>query len=175
MRLKRHLVAAGIGAAAVWFSHPTDGPRRRREARDALYRLESSARSLLDSTVGKVDDAKVLPPTPATLIEVIDAARAQGIDADVTLTGELVRCGACGHEAEPDRVGRDWMHRLEGTSDPDEMSTVSAVVCPACGARGLLVLPFGPRASAEEAAVSRRLPAPRDADMAPLESASVAV
>lgn len=175
MRLKRHLVAAGLGAATVWFTHPTDGPRRRREARDALYRMEGTVRSLLDSTVGTIDDADVMPPTPATLIEVVDAARRNGIDTEFIVNGDLIRCGTCEHEAEPERVRRDWLHRLEGTSDPDELLSVSAIACPSCGGRGLLVLPYGPAANADEATVSRRLPEPEHADMAPLDDLRVAV
>jgi hypothetical protein len=175
MRIKRHLLAAGLGASIVWFTHPHDGSRRRRDARDALYRLESSFRGVLDSTVGKVSDVDPLPPTPATLIEVVAAAKARGIGAEFAVAGANINCGACGHESAPDAVSRDWVHRLEGTSDPDELLTVSALTCPACGAKGLLILPYGPAADESEADVARRLPEPVNADMAPLESLRVAV
>jgi hypothetical protein len=169
MRVKRHLIAAGIGAGIVWFTHPQDGERRRREARDALYRLERTVRRTMDSTIGTVSDADPLPPNPATLLEVVEAAKQRGLRAEFTVAADaLVHCSACGHDASPDTLSREWMHRLEGTSDPDELLTVSAVTCPACGAKGLLVLPFGPAADAREGDVARRLPDPVHADMAPL-------
>ena len=43
--------------------------------------------------------------------------------------------------------------RLEGASDPADMSLVVPLDCPDCGARGVLVLRYGPEASMEEADV----------------------
>jgi hypothetical protein len=40
------------------------------------------------------------------------------------------------------------------------MLHVSAIVCPACGARGVFISPFGPAAAASQAAVLRDLPEP---------------
>ena len=169
MRVKRHLIAAGIGAGIVWFTHPQDGERRRREARDALFRVERTVRSAMDKTIGTIDDADPLPPSPASLLEVVEAAKQRGLRAEFTVTeNSMVHCNACGNDLAPESLSRDWMHRLEGTSDPDELLSVSALTCPTCGAKGLLVLPFGPAADASEGDVARRLPDPVHADMAPL-------
>ncbi|MGD9795237.1 MAG: hypothetical protein AB7V43_17340 [Acidimicrobiia bacterium] len=64
---------------------------------------------------------------------------------------------------------RLWLHRLEGATDPDDMSTVSALRCPACGEHGLLVTSYGPEADADEADVLVALPPPLSADMSPYE------
>lgn len=172
MRVKRHLVAMAVGAGIVWFTHPTEGERRRAEARRWIEGAEAAARRMIDGDAASGS----LPPTPATLTEVVDAAKRAGFTTDFATTpGSKVRCDACGHESDPADVSRAWMHRLEGTSDPDELVTVSALRCPSCGAQGLLVLPFGPGADDVEGDVSRRLPAPENADMAPLRELRVAV
>ncbi len=170
--MKRHLLAMGIGAAIVWFSHPTEGERRREEARRWAAGAEAALRRMIDGTGG----ADPMPPTPATLTEVVDAAKRSGFDTDFSTTPDaLVRCGACENQSDPAAIERAWMHRLEGTSDPDELMTVSALRCPSCGAKGLLVLPFGPGADEVEGDVSRRLREPENADMAPLRDLRVAV
>jgi hypothetical protein len=42
-------------------------------------------------------------------------------------------------------------------SDPDDEAAVFGLECTQCGTRGVLVVPFGPSASAEEANVVTRL------------------
>jgi hypothetical protein len=49
---------------------------------------------------------------------------------------------------------------LEGASDPAELLTVSGIECPHCGAKGVLVLPFGPNADEREAEALQNLPPP---------------
>lgn len=69
-----------------------------------------------------------------------------------------LRCGGCDHVAAPedlvDVVGR----RLEGASDPDDMSIVVGARCPDCDTAGTLVLSYGPGASEEDADLLARLP-----------------
>ncbi len=69
-----------------------------------------------------------------------------------------VRCGACGvtSPAAAFSVGRQ--RRLEGASDPDDMQLVVGAICPACGARGVLTLQYGPKASQQDADVVVALP-----------------
>lgn len=43
--------------------------------------------------------------------------------------------------------------RTEGASDPDDMTAVVAVVCPAQGEKGSLVLAYGPESSIEDSEV----------------------
>lgn len=172
MRVKLHLMAMAVGAGIVWFTHPTEGERRREEARKWIDGIEVAFRRMVDGT--STEGATLAGP--ATLADVIDVAKRSGFGADFSTTPDArVRCGECGHESEPADVERAWMHRLEGTSDPDDLMAVSALRCPSCGARGLLVMPFGPSANDVEGQVSRRLPDPQNADMAPLRDLRVAV
>jgi hypothetical protein len=70
-----------------------------------------------------------------------------GFSGDVYATedGQL-RCGSCDVVADPERYEVHSIRRLEGMSDPSDMSAVLAVVCPACGARATAVLRVGPEA-----------------------------
>ena len=55
---------------------------------------------------------------------------------------------------------------MEGASDPDDMLALVAMTCPQCGARGTLVLAFGPMAPEADVDVLVRLedPPPPDPD-----------
>jgi len=107
-----------------------------------------------------------------TLLEVLDAAESTGYSTEFVIEAGTIVCGACSHPSAPGDMPRSWMHRLEGASDPDELLTVSALQCPACGAKGTIVLPFGPSANADEGDVSRSLREPADHDMAPVGAES---
>lgn len=108
-------------------------------------------------------------PSAATLIDVVEAARRDGAAAEFTVAPDTrLHCGSCDNDVDPSAVEREWMHRLEGASDPDELVSVSMITCPACAARGLLVLPYGPAADELESDIARHLPNPVRADMAPL-------
>jgi len=61
-------------------------------------------------------------------------------------------------------VAVDALRRLEGASDPDDMIVVAAVSCPKCGAKGTLVLKYGPEATPEESEVLRSLEDGRSAN-----------
>jgi hypothetical protein len=45
------------------------------------------------------------------------------------------------------------LRRLEGASDPADMVAIVALTCPNCGARGTVVLGFGPAGSPDDADV----------------------
>jgi hypothetical protein len=104
------------------------------------------------------------------LTDVLAAAEAQGFDHEFETVGgwrdadtaaddgAALRCPACDTTSAAGRFTREWSRRLEGASDPADMLHVSAIVCPACGAGGVFISPFGPSASAEQAAVLRALP-----------------
>ena len=66
--------------------------------------------------------------------------------------GELT-CGACGRASRPDEVEMPSLRRLEGASDPADMSAVLALACPHCGAKGTVVVRYGPEAEPGEAAL----------------------
>lgn len=71
--------------------------------------------------------------------------------------GAEVMCFACRATSPAREVELREMHRLEGPSDPAAEVVAAGVVCPRCGAKGTLVLTFGPAGSPEDAEVLRRL------------------
>lgn len=146
MRLPRPLLLATAGAiaAGAW------------TRRDQLASLLGSVRRRQE--VGGA----------STLLEVLDAAETGGYVTQFVHEHGGIVCGACGATSAPADMPRTWMHRLEGASDPDELVTVSALRCPSCGAKGTIVLPFGPSADADEGDVSRSLREPDHQDMAPV-------
>ena len=72
-----------------------------------------------------------------------------------------VSCTACGSRTAATTLVVEHSRRLEGASDPDDMSRVVATRCPACGAGGTLVLGFGVNASSADLAVANALQEPR--------------
>jgi hypothetical protein len=72
-----------------------------------------------------------------------------------------VECLTCRNRFPARDLSADAIERLEGASDPDDMLAVVALTCPACGARGSLVLSFGPEASVEDAEVLAGIEGPR--------------
>ena len=66
-----------------------------------------------------------------------------------------VECGGCGATSEAAALRFEHTRRLEGASDPDDMLSVVAARCPACGHGGTIVMGYGPNASAGDAAVAR--------------------
>jgi hypothetical protein len=91
----------------------------------------------------------------ATTSGILRSLAEEGVDEQLrpgSEAGTLV-CSACGSENEAGRFDVLEERRLEGTSDPDDMVLIVAAVCPACGARGAVVLGYGPEASAADADV----------------------
>ena len=98
-----------------------------------------------------------------SLLDVLQEFRAEGFDREFMVGGgasPTVRCMTCRHEfaAAGARPGR--VRRLEGASDPDELLVAVTLRCPNCGARGALVLPYGPGADTADAEVLAALPDP---------------
>jgi hypothetical protein len=99
--------------------------------------------------------------TYPSLVAAIESLRAQGYDADfsVTAEGEL-RCGPCHHTVPPSDAVVESTTRFEGASNPDDQAILFGVRCGECGVSGVLVTAYGPTASAEEAAVLIALSSP---------------
>lgn len=90
---------------------------------------------------------------------VVAAFQEDGYEAPLwAKPGGQVLCGACrvSSPASAFAVGRE--RRLEGASDPDDMQLVVGATCPACGARGVITLHYGPNAGADDADVLVALP-----------------
>jgi hypothetical protein len=111
------------------------------------------------------------PGDHTTLLEVLDGYRAAGFSADfLVVEPARVRCCSCQTDLEPATVPLHSLRRLEGTSDPADMAAVTAMTCPACGARGTAVIRFGPEAGPDDAEVLAALHDERGSD--PLPGAS---
>jgi hypothetical protein len=90
----------------------------------------------------------------STLTEVIDQFEAHGYEAQFgAREGAEILCFTCRATFPAGEAGMDAMERLEGASDPDDMAVVAAICCPRCGARGTLVLKYGPESTPEDGEV----------------------
>lgn len=103
-------------------------------------------------------------PHDVTLVEVLSELESIGYDVDffVDENDGHVRCGVCRVSRAPAEVELDSLRRLEGASDPGDMTAVLALRCPRCGSRGTAVVRFGPEATAGEAALLQHLDDDRD-------------
>jgi ribosomal protein S27AE len=101
------------------------------------------------------------PSDNTTLASVLAGLGECGYAVNLSVvSGARLRCGQCGGISAAHAFRVASLRRLEGASDPDEMVSVVAAVCPRCGSGGAVVLGYGPMASADDAAVSRALAAP---------------
>ena len=75
----------------------------------------------------------------------------------VTRSGGQVECSSCHETYDASELDVDCQERLEGASDPADMMLVAGVACPRCGAKGAVILTYGPMASDDDAAVEGRL------------------
>ena len=66
-------------------------------------------------------------------------------------------CPVCGDAHPPDTLAINEIVRFEGASDADDEAAVFALECPECGARGTWTVAYGPKMSADEAAIAPRL------------------
>jgi hypothetical protein len=99
----------------------------------------------------------VVPGAPSdneSQVAILSRLAAAGYAADFRAVddGSLV-CGACGRPSPADRYFDVDLRRMEGASDPDDMTAILSGRCPSCGAGGTAVLAFGPTASEADAAV----------------------
>ncbi|MGB0115112.1 MAG: hypothetical protein WBP59_17965 [Ilumatobacteraceae bacterium] len=107
------------------------------------------------------------PAGADSLLGVLRQAEDDGFTTQLIATDEgRVQCAACDTTSDPAAFDVSHLRRLEGASDVDDMLLVASMSCPACGAKGALVLGYGPNAAENDVAVSRQLDV-RDADAAP--------
>jgi len=98
------------------------------------------------------------PSDNTTLTAELDELRRQGYDGDIVLRdGPQVCCRSCDHCVDPEDMQVDVFRRLEGASEPDEMSAIVGITCTGCGSKGTLVVAFGPNASEREAELLQHL------------------
>ncbi len=94
------------------------------------------------------------PLEETTVVGLLSRYAADGYDTELMVTREgRIRCLACEHESEPAETDLDSMQRIEGASDPDDLQVIAGLSCPNCGARGAIVVGYGPNAAPEDADV----------------------
>lgn len=129
-------------------------------------------RCTMEPRTSRPDD--VAPPSDhTTLTEILGRFADGGFVGDFQVTGggTTVRCLTCDEESSASAIPQHTIRRLEGASDPSDMAAVVALTCPCCRARGTLIVPFGPTASASEARVLAELRDERGDDVASRNSA----
>ena len=100
------------------------------------------------------------PPEPGapsdytTLVEILtELADAGFVENFSVAPGGKIRCSCCGAIDEPADMSMVAIRRLEGASDPDDMVAALALVCRKCGAKGTVVVKYGPGSTEDEQAV----------------------
>ena len=102
-------------------------------------------------------DARPVRPEGQSLMQALDAITARGFAASMNFhAGQGIACGVCATT----RPAAQWdlleMERVEGVSDPADEAVVAGILC-RCGARGAIVLSYGPAGAAEEAEAFQQL------------------
>ncbi|MGE3621126.1 MAG: hypothetical protein AB7L84_11760 [Acidimicrobiia bacterium] len=94
-----------------------------------------------------------------TMTEVLHDFERDGFADDVALDeAGSFHWRPCGHVAAPADTVVERFHRLEGASDPADMTIVLGLRCPTCGRRGVTVLAYGENAGPLESDALARLP-----------------
>ncbi len=94
------------------------------------------------------------PLEATTVVGLLSRYAADGYDTELMVTRDgQIRCLACDHESDPADTDLDSMQRVEGASDPDDLQVIAALTCPNCGAKGAIVVAYGPNGSPEDADV----------------------
>lgn len=94
----------------------------------------------------------------ATIRDALDMLASKGYRGSLRVAGaRSVQCLQCRRTHDPADVPLHELVRVEGVSDPADEDAVVGLVCPACSARGSVVIAYGPNATPEEAAVLVRL------------------
>ena len=106
--------------------------------------------------------------TEPSLQEVLGSYAAAGFTSDAYVNeAGMLECGSCNASSDPARVEVHSIRRLEGASDPADLSAVLAAICPACHALATAVIRFGPEASAGEQRVWEMMRDRRDSSLLP--------
>jgi hypothetical protein len=71
--------------------------------------------------------------------------------------GGRIVCFSCRFEGAAEEFSLESLSRTEGASDPDDMLVVAALRCRKCGAKGTLIMSYGPEVTEDDADVLRRL------------------
>ena len=95
-----------------------------------------------------------MPADAATVGEIIATLEAAGFGAQMAARpGAMILCFTCHVETPAADVALQALGRTEGASDPADMLAVAGLTCPNCGARGTVVLGYGPDSDQDDADV----------------------
>ncbi len=95
-----------------------------------------------------------MPAYGATLGEIMGTMDAAGFSGQMAARpGGLILCFTCRQESPAADFELQAQRRTEGASDPADMLAIVGLVCPRCGARGTVVLGYGPEADPDDAEV----------------------
>jgi hypothetical protein len=94
-------------------------------------------------------------PADTSLQATIDDLALQGYGGtfDVDPGSGDILCGSCDEVSSPSDVHFEQRRRIEGASDPAEMSEVLAATCPHCAHTGVIICRYGPEATTADMAV----------------------
>ncbi len=100
------------------------------------------------------------PPSDNTTVDAVLAGFSElGFTAELwARPGGRILCGACRTESPAADYEIGLQRRMEGASDPADMQLLVGATCPACGARGVVTLHYGPTAGEDDADVLVALP-----------------
>lgn len=111
------------------------------------------------SPPGDVDRPTEPSPHPSgtSLAEVLHDFAEAGYDGQLEIDDDsgLITCVSCSTTVRPDQLTIASKRRLEGASDPADMTTVLATRCPTCAVTGVVICRYGPEASAGEVELLR--------------------
>jgi hypothetical protein len=86
-----------------------------------------------------------------TIVEILAKFEAEGYtDQMGARPGGKIMCFKCHMEMDASSFILRDLQRTEGESDPSDMAAVAAIECSACGARGTIVMAYGPEAPPED-------------------------
>ena len=98
------------------------------------------------------------PHDGTTLTEVLAGYAEAGFNGSFTVAERAsIECNSCGATSPAAAFQMSSLQRLEGASDPDDMISVVAITCPNCQRDGVIILGFGPNASAEDSDIAKAL------------------
>lgn len=94
-------------------------------------------------------------PADTSLQSILDDLAAQGYSGTFTVDADdgNVACTACNTSSPAASVRFEQRRRIEGASDPAEMSNVLAVRCPQCAEPGTIICRYGPEAGIGDSAI----------------------
>ena len=93
-----------------------------------------------------------------TVTEILREYEAEGYAGQFASRPDgFVMCFSCRQLSPAREVHVHELRRTEGASDPADMLAVVAMTCPRCGARGTLLVNYGPEITLDDAVVLRAL------------------